>query len=114
MLDFTQTEADVDRLRAARFKKAADKGDKEAAAGLRRMEETKMKKYGSKMHNVPKPNEGEKELANPSDDIFHLNGDQLIPMPARSMREGLLGKSLEDALQTFLERYPQIIPGETA
>jgi len=59
VLDFTQTEADVDWLRAARLKKAADKGDKEAAAELCRMEETKMKKYGSKM-NVPKPNEGEK------------------------------------------------------
>ena len=51
-------------------------------------------------------------MKSPSDDIFHLNGDQLIPMPSRSMREGLLGKSLEDALQTFLERYPQIIPGK--
>jgi hypothetical protein len=27
------------------------------------------------------------------------------------MREGILGKSLEDALQTLLERYPKIIPG---
>lgn len=51
-------------------------------------------------------------MANSSDEIFHLNGDQLIPMPSRSMREGLLGKSLEDALQTFLEKYPQIIPGK--
>jgi len=51
-------------------------------------------------------------LANPSDEIFHLKGDQLISMPSRSMREGLLGKSLEDALQTFLEKYPQIIPGK--
>jgi hypothetical protein len=51
-------------------------------------------------------------LKSPSDEIFHLNGDQLISMPSRSMREGLLGKSLEDALQTFLEKYPQIIPGK--
>ena len=51
-------------------------------------------------------------MKSPSDEIFHLNGDQLIPMPSRSMREGLLGKSLEDALQTFLEKYPQIIPGK--
>jgi hypothetical protein len=59
VLDFTQTEADVDWLRAARLKKAADKGDKEAAAELRRMEETKMTKYASKM-NVSNPNEGKK------------------------------------------------------
>lgn len=41
-----------------------------------------------------------------------MNGDQLIPMPSHSMREGLLGKSLEDALQAFLEKYPQVIPGK--
>jgi hypothetical protein len=28
------------------------------------------------------------------------------------MREGLIGKTLEGALQTFLEKYPQIIPGK--
>ena len=28
------------------------------------------------------------------------------------MREGLLGKTLEDALQTLFEKYPQIIPGK--
>ena len=44
--------------------------------------------------------------------IFHLKGEKLTPMPLRSMREGLLGESLEDALQTFLENYPQIIPGK--
>lgn len=46
------------------------------------------------------------------DEIFQFNGNKLIPMPSRSMREGLLGKTLEDALQTFFEKYPQIIPGK--
>ena len=47
-----------------------------------------------------------------SDEIFHFNGHKLTPLPSRSMREGLLGKSLEDALQTLFEKYPQIIPGK--
>ncbi len=51
-------------------------------------------------------------MPNRSDEVFHFNGDKLTPMPFRSMREGLLGKALEDALQTFFEKYPQIIPGK--
>lgn len=51
-------------------------------------------------------------MPNRSDEVFHFNGDKLISMPSRSMREGLLGKTLEDALQTFFEKYPQIIPGK--
>jgi hypothetical protein len=51
-------------------------------------------------------------MPNLSDEVFHLNGEKLTPMPLRSMRKGLLGKSLEDALQTFFENYPQIIPGK--
>jgi hypothetical protein len=47
-----------------------------------------------------------------SDEVFHLNGNKLTPMPSRSMKEGLLGKTLEDALQTFFQKYPQIIPGK--
>lgn len=47
-----------------------------------------------------------------SNEVFHLKGENLTPMPLRSMRQGLLGKSLEDALQTFFENYPQIIPGK--
>jgi len=47
-----------------------------------------------------------------SDEIFHFNGHKLTPLPSRSMREGLLGKTLEDALQTLFEKYPQIIPGK--
>lgn len=51
-------------------------------------------------------------MPNRSDEVFHFNGDKLTPMPFRSMREGLFGKTLEDALQTFFENYPQIIPGK--
>lgn len=47
-----------------------------------------------------------------SDEVFHFDGEKLTPMPSRSMREGLLGKTLEDALQTFFENYPEIIPGK--
>lgn len=51
-------------------------------------------------------------MPNRSDEVFHFNGDKLTSMPFRSMREGLFGKTLEDALQTFFENYPQIIPGK--
>ena len=47
-----------------------------------------------------------------SDIVFHFDNGDLNPLPSRSMREGLLGKTLEDALQTFLEKYPDIIPGK--
>ena len=45
------------------------------------------------------------------DEVFLLKDDKLDPMPSHSMRDGWKGKSLEEALQTFLENYPQIIPG---
>ena len=47
-----------------------------------------------------------------SDEIFFLAADQLRPLPIRSMRLGLFGKKLEDALQELLQKYPQIIPGK--
>jgi len=36
----------------------------------------------------------------------------MVPLPERPMRQGLFDKTLEDALQTLLERYPEIIPGK--
>ncbi len=51
-------------------------------------------------------------MKTPSDEIFLLDGEQLNPLPARSMKAGLFGKNLEDALQTMLQRYPQVIPGK--
>jgi hypothetical protein len=46
-----------------------------------------------------------------SDEIFIISQDQLQTLPYRSMRSGFLGKSLEDALQTLLQKYPEVIPG---
>lgn len=47
-----------------------------------------------------------------SDEIFLLGTDSLRPLPVRPMRLGVLGKTLEDALQSLLQNYPQIIPGK--
>ena len=47
-----------------------------------------------------------------SDEVFLLDAEQLSPLPARPMRAGLFGKTLEDALQTLLQKYPEIIPGK--
>lgn len=47
-----------------------------------------------------------------SDEIFRLEDDRLISIPSRSMREGLFGKTLEEAIQTIFEKHPQIIPGK--
>lgn len=45
------------------------------------------------------------------DEIFLINREELQSLPYRSMRQGLWGVSLEDALQTLLQNYPQLIPG---
>lgn len=47
-----------------------------------------------------------------SDEIFKLEQGNCEALPARSMREGLLGKNLEDALQALLEENPNLIPGK--
>jgi hypothetical protein len=47
-----------------------------------------------------------------SDEIFFIEAEQLRPLPARPMRAGLFGRSLEEALQMLLQRYPQVIPGK--
>ncbi len=46
-----------------------------------------------------------------TDEIFILSQGNLRVVPYRSMRAGLLGKSLEDALQSLLQGYPELIPG---
>lgn len=46
-----------------------------------------------------------------SDEIFLIRERELSSLPARQMREGLFGKTLEDALQTLLSRYPELLPG---
>lgn len=50
-------------------------------------------------------------MSNKSDEIFILRNGEIEPLVSRSMRIGLLGKNLEDALQTLFEKYPQLIPG---
>lgn len=47
-----------------------------------------------------------------SDEIFRIAQGICEALPARSMRDGLLGKNLEDALQTLLEENPNLIPGK--
>ncbi len=46
-----------------------------------------------------------------TDEIFLLQGATLQPLPVQPMRAGLFGKTLEDALQTILQKYPKVIPG---
>jgi hypothetical protein len=43
--------------------------------------------------------------------VFFIRGESLQSMPVRSMREGFFGRTLEDALQTLIEKYPEVIPG---
>ena len=51
-------------------------------------------------------------MSDPTDEVFLLDGESVHSLPARPMRVGLFGKTLEDALQTLLERCPQVIPGK--
>ena len=50
-------------------------------------------------------------MKNP-EEIFLLDGENVHSMPERPMRQGMFGKTLEDALQTLLEQHPEIIPGK--
>ena len=50
-------------------------------------------------------------MQNKSDEIFVIRQDQLQTLSYRPMRSGFFGKSLEDALQTLLQKYPEVIPG---
>lgn len=47
ILDLTKTEADTDWMRAARLRAKAEKGDKEAAEELARMEKQEMEDHGN-------------------------------------------------------------------
>jgi len=46
-----------------------------------------------------------------TDEIFIFRKEDIRALPERPMRAGLFGKSLEDALQVLLEKYPEVIPG---
>jgi len=43
------------------------------------------------------------------DYVFKLDGSKLHSLPAHPFKQGLFGKNLEDALQTLIEKYPEIL-----
>ncbi len=45
------------------------------------------------------------------DEILTLNGDEVSRLPARPFRAGLFGETREAALQTLIERPPEVLPG---
>jgi len=45
------------------------------------------------------------------DEVFIIQGSDIQPLRARPFKAGLFGKTLEDALQTLIERQPNIING---
>jgi len=47
-----------------------------------------------------------------TDEVFLIGGEQLRSLPARPLRAGLFGKTLEEALQTLIEKYPEGLPGK--
>jgi hypothetical protein len=46
-----------------------------------------------------------------ADEVFLIINDNIRPLQARPFKVGLFGKSLEDALQTLVEKYPNLING---
>lgn len=51
-------------------------------------------------------------MARKYDEVFVIEGEDLRALPARPLRAGLFGTTLEDALQTLIERYPEVLPGK--
>jgi len=45
------------------------------------------------------------------DDIYIVTDGTLRTLPSVELREGLFGAKLEDALQSLLQQYPELIPG---
>ena len=50
-------------------------------------------------------------MAKAIDQIFEITRDATRPIPSRPMKDGILGHSLEDALQKLLEEHPELLPG---
>ncbi len=46
-----------------------------------------------------------------TDEVFWITGDERRPLRLRPFREGILGTTLEDALQRLLEKHADVIPG---
>ena len=47
-----------------------------------------------------------------SDEVFVIQNGDLRPLPSRPFRAGLFGKTLEEALQTLIEKEPNVLPGK--
>lgn len=50
-------------------------------------------------------------MARGSDEILVISGEHVSGLVARPFSDGLFGKKLEEALQTLIEKHPQVIPG---
>src|SRR5688572_10021118 len=46
-----------------------------------------------------------------SDEVFLIVNNDIRPLQARPFKVGLFGKNLEDALQTLIEKQPNLING---
>lgn len=46
-----------------------------------------------------------------ADSVFYFSGERIQPLPARELRAGLFGKTLEEALQMLIERQPNVLSG---
>src|SRR5207249_12142830 len=46
-----------------------------------------------------------------ADEVFFVDGDEIRSLPSHPFRDGLFGKSLEDSLQTLIEKQPNLING---
>lgn len=46
-----------------------------------------------------------------SDEVFVMEGEELHPLPVRPWRAGAFGKTLEEALQTVIEKQPNVLAG---
>jgi hypothetical protein len=51
------------------------------------------------------------DMASETDKVFILRNGKMQPVPFRPMKTGILGKSLEEALQILLQKHPEVIPG---
>lgn len=51
-------------------------------------------------------------MADQGDYVFLMKDNVPHPLPSHPYKEGLLGRELEDALQTLIERNPKILPGK--
>lgn len=51
-------------------------------------------------------------MSQESNCVFKLDGDKLHSLSSHPFKDGLLGTTLEDALQSLIEKHPQLLPGQ--